>query len=291
VDEVLYEQAERHVLYKKTRWLIVSELVIISVLILPLQIIHYFTYPKRSFLEYYILLIENVGYVSVTLMVVQFTNIVLLLRQRYKHLNKWFDIHSKLWREGTKSSVKIILLLEDMESCVCSSYNTKYVRRKALVQRQMYSKLHDTVHFVNSYFGVPVLMLIFWLFMCVVFISYSGVTTITAGNKEGKQLVKNMGALSGLIWCVICVLILFLIALVCHTTTEEYNKAKILVENLMLRSGLGYKAVNDLRVLSLQLNNMKVSFTAGGFFKLDLPFVHSFIGVVCTYIVILAQFQ
>jgi hypothetical protein len=35
---------------------------------------------------------------------------------------------------------------------------------------------------------------------------------------------------------------------------------------------------------------MKVSFTAGGFFKLDLPFVHSFVGVVCTYIVILAQF-
>jgi hypothetical protein len=117
------------------------------------------------------------------------------------------------------------------------------------------------------------------------------VTSITTGIKEGKQPAEYMGALSGIIWCVICVLILFLIALVCHKTTEEYNKAKILVENLMLRSGLGYKAVNDLRVLSLQLNNMKVSFTAGGFFNLDLPFVHSFVCVVCTYIVILAQFQ
>jgi hypothetical protein len=117
------------------------------------------------------------------------------------------------------------------------------------------------------------------------------VISVAAGIKDGKQFGEYMWQLSGIIWCATCVLILFLIALACHKTTEEYNSAIILVENLMLRSGLGYQAVNDLRVLSLQLNNMKVSFTAGGFFKLDLPFVHSFVGVVCTYIVILAQFQ
>jgi hypothetical protein len=49
--------------------------------------------------------------------------------------------------------------------------------------------------------------------------------------------------------------------------------------------------VNELRVLSQQLNNMKISFTAGGFFTLDLPFVHSFVCVICTYLVIQAQFQ
>jgi uncharacterized membrane protein len=79
--------------------------------------------------------------------------------------------------------------------------------------------------------------------------------------------------------------------LACQTTTEECNKAQILVENLMLRSGLGYETVNELRDLSQQLNNMKISFTAGGFFTLDLPFVHSFVAVICTYLVILVQFQ
>jgi hypothetical protein len=59
----------------------------------------------------------------------------------------------------------------------------------------------------------------------------------------------------------------------------------------MLRSGLGWETVNELRFLSLQLNNMKISFTAGGFFTLDLPFVHSFVAVICTYVVILAQFK
>jgi hypothetical protein len=77
----------------------------------------------------------------------------------------------------------------------------------------------------------------------------------------------------------------------CQTTTEECNKAQILVENLMLRPGLGWETVKELRFLSLQLNNMKVSFTAGGYFTLDLPFVHSFVAVICTYLVIQAQFQ
>jgi hypothetical protein len=63
------------------------------------------------------------------------------------------------------------------------------------------------------------------------------------------------------------------------------------VEKLMLRCGLEWETVNELRVLSQQLNNMKISFTAGGFFALDLPFVQSFVCVICTYVVIQAQFQ
>jgi hypothetical protein len=109
--------------------------------------------------------------------------------------------------------------------------------------------------------------------------------------KEGKDPGEYMWTLSGLIWCVFCVLMLFLIALACHKTTEEFNKAQIILESLMLHSGIGNVTVNKLRVLLVQLNNMKVSFSAGGFFTVDLPLVHSFVGVVCTYIVILAQFQ
>jgi hypothetical protein len=117
------------------------------------------------------------------------------------------------------------------------------------------------------------------------------VWTIATGVKEGQDPTEYMWTAGALIRCVLWLLILLLIVLSCQTTTEEGNKAQILVEKLMLRSGLGYETVNELRFLSLQLNDMKVSFTAGGFFTLDLPFVHSFVAVICTYLVILAQFQ
>ena len=49
VDQVLYKDAERQVLYKKTRTLIVRELVIISVLVVPLHISYFYSYRKRNF--------------------------------------------------------------------------------------------------------------------------------------------------------------------------------------------------------------------------------------------------
>ena len=291
VDQVLYKDGERQVLYKKTRTVIVRELVIISVLQTPLHVGNYCFSPKPNSLAYFVFIIENVAYVTVTLMVIQFTTIVLILRQRYKHANKWFDFHSDLWREGKQCGVKDILLVADMKSCVMSNQNTNYGRHQILEQRQIYSKLHDTVQLVNSYFGLPVLMFMFWMFMSVVFLSYMCVWMIATGVKEGQQPAEYMWTLVGLIWCVVFVLVLLLIVLSCQITTEECNKAQILVEKLMLRSGLGSETLNEMRFLSLQLNNMKVSFTAGGFFTLDLPFVHSFVAVICTYLVILAQFQ
>jgi hypothetical protein len=173
VDLVLYKDAERQLLYKKARTLIVTELVIVSVLLVPLLITYYYFNPKRNFLKYYVLLIENVECVSVVLMIIQFTTIVLILRQRYKHVNKWFDLHSDLWREGKESSVKNNLFLADMKNCVMSNHTTKYGRHQILEQRQIYSKLHDAVQLVNSYFGLPILMFTFWMFMFVVYLSYT----------------------------------------------------------------------------------------------------------------------
>lgn len=291
VDQVLYEQAERLSLCKRTRCLIISQIVVLSVTFVPLQISYYVFFPKRKRFGHCALLIENFGYSSVILTIVLFMNIVFLLRQRYKHLNKWLDLHSGLWRERTRPSRKNILVLVDVESFGLPNCRIKYGRHQILELRQLYSKLRDIVHLANSCFGVPVLALSLWKFMCIVFVSYSSVLSIAAGVSEGKGPGEYTWTLSGLIWCVLCVFILFLIALSCHSTTEEYSKAQILVEKLMLSSGFGYETMNELRVLSLQLNNMKVSFTAGGFFTLDLPFVHGFVGAICTYVVILAQFQ
>jgi hypothetical protein len=290
VDQVLYNDPERQKLYKKTRIRIVTQLVVISLVLLPLQISGYYTIQKRSFLEYYVLLIECVGDISVFFMVIQFTTIVLILGQRYKHVNKRFDFYSDIWREGTKSTDRNILLLADMKSCVMSNYTIKYGRHQILELRQIYSKLHDTVQLVNSYFGVPVLTITFWMFMSVGHLLYTFVWVLASVFKDGQQPVEYMMYIVSLIWTGFCVLYLLLLGLSCQSTTEECNNAQILVEKLMLRCGLGCETVNELRVLSQQLNNMKISFNAGGFFTLDLPFVHSFVCVICTYLVIQAQF-
>jgi hypothetical protein len=113
---------------------------------------------------------------------------------------------------------------------------------------------------------------------------------MVAVNQE-KAIGEYMLTLTGLTWCVVCIVFLFFITFSCHATIEEYKKSQILIEKLALRTGLGHETLSELRVLSAQLNNMKVAFTAGGSFSLDLGFMYSFVGVICTYLLILAQFD
>jgi hypothetical protein len=134
-------------------------------------------------------------------------------------------------------------------------------------------------------------MLTFWVFMSAVYISYECVLNITSVAYASRGLGAYIFPVSGFIWCAVFIGILLLVILSCHTTTVECHKSQILIEKLLLRSVLAYETVDELRALSLQLNNMKVSFTACGFFSLDLPFMYNFVGMICTYIVILAQFE
>ena len=87
--------------------------------------------------------------------------------------------------------------------------------------------------------------------MYVVFLSYSCVSFLDAAIKKGQQPAEYVFTLSGLIWCVVCVLILLLIVLSCQTRTEECNKAQILVEKLMLLAGLFSETVNELCSLTI----------------------------------------
>jgi hypothetical protein len=290
VDQLLYDKPKRLIVYKETRSFILWEFLIISVTYLPLCICYYYFFPKETLIRYFVLTVNIVLPILMLLLVIQFTNIVFLLRQRYKCLNRWLDHQSDIWKEKTKSGCKDIVFLSHLESYKLSR-NMKYGKLKIFQQRHVYSKLHDIAVLVNSYFGLPVFMLTCWIFTCAVFVSYSCILNFTYGIHAGREFVELAWTVIGLVWCVVCICFLLLLTLSCHTTTEECSKSQVLVEKLMLHSGLSYETTNELRILSTQLNNMKVSFSAYGFFSLDLPFMYNFIGVICTYIVILAQFE
>lgn len=291
VDELVYGNRERLILYRRTRTFILLELLITSVIMGSLLFSYYYLYPKAIFFKYISMLVEIIEYVLLIFLIVQFTNIVLLLGQRYKYLNSTLDSQSHVSRDRAKSGGKNILFLPDTDRFGLLYYNKKCVKRQILEKRHIYCKLYDIVHLVNSCFGLPIFVLTFWIFMCVVYISYSCVLSIMLAVNQGYKLREYIWTLTGLIWCVLSIAILFIIVLSCHATTEECRKSQILVEKLTLRPQLEYETLNELRVLSVQLNNMKIAFFAGGFFSLDLPFVYSFVGVICTYIVILAQFD
>ncbi|KAG5306043.1 GR28B protein, partial [Acromyrmex insinuator] len=58
-----------------------------------------------------------------------------------------------------------------------------------------------------------------------------------------------------------------------------------------LNCAIGKETKAELKKFSLQLLHRKIQFTANGYFTLDNTFLHSLIGTVVTYLIILVQFQ
>ncbi|KYM88346.1 Putative gustatory receptor 28b [Atta colombica] len=59
----------------------------------------------------------------------------------------------------------------------------------------------------------------------------------------------------------------------------------------LLNCAIGKETKTELKKFSLQLLHRKIQFTANGYFILDNTFLHSLIGTMMTYLVILVQFQ
>ncbi|XP_018376114.1 PREDICTED: putative gustatory receptor 28b [Trachymyrmex cornetzi] len=59
----------------------------------------------------------------------------------------------------------------------------------------------------------------------------------------------------------------------------------------LLKCAIGKETKTELKKFSLQLLQLKIQFTANGYFTLDNTFFYSLIGTVVTYLVIFVQFQ
>lgn len=90
-------------------------------------------------------------------------------------------------------------------------------------------------------------------------------------------------------WCVYCAMLVTMMALSCHLTSEEANITMFHVHNILLQPNLAQDTIAEFDKFSYQLSNMKNEITASGFFVLNLEFLYGFFGVTFAYFVIMFQ--
>ncbi|XP_033607592.1 putative gustatory receptor 28b [Cryptotermes secundus] len=73
-------------------------------------------------------------------------------------------------------------------------------------------------------------------------------------------------------------------------TAEEANRTGVIVHSVLTEMSQSFKK-RELKEFSLQLLHRKLQFTACDFFPLDFTLLHSMIGAVTTYLVIVTQLQ
>ena len=276
----------RNVLFKK-----ITEIILLTVI--QCTTIVYNTYQIASE-PYYIIIIDTISYVPDicnTLMLFQFVNLVFMMKQTYVHLKNRLTN----WINGAVS--RPICLEKGNERCSQSdrafvqvNITTLYVSSVSNVEgtlkqtdihllRQIYSELYDITCLINDTYGIPILATVCWMLTGVVFSLYEVLINFNVWG--GEDLRHSITFL----------VLFFKVTFFCHATTNEARSSRVVVENLLLEGNCRNECVEELKMFSLQLQAMKIEYTACGFLPLNLSLFTSVVSVIASYVVVLVQIK
>jgi hypothetical protein len=143
--------------------------------------------------------------------------------------------------------------------------------------RQTYSELYDITCLINDAYGFPILASISWMlvtFLCCLVGALSD--------------IKSWGV-TDVAYAVMCSALLFKITFFCHSNTNEAKSSLILVQKLLLEGNCRIECVEELKMLSLQLQVMTVD--ACNFFSLNLNLFTTVVVVMASYVLLLLCFR
>jgi len=240
---------------------------------------------------YYIIdvIISYVPGICNALILFQFVNLVFMVKQRYSYLNNrltyWlngkFNRPTCLNKENERCSQsdRAVHNVNVTSLCLSSVGNVEGTLRQTDIHllRQIYSELYDITCLINNTYGIPILATVCSMLTGVVFSLYEGLTYF---NEWGRESLTY-----GLTFMVL----FFKVTFFCHTATNEARSSRIVVEKLLLEGNCRKECIEELKMLSLQLQAMTNEYTACGFFSLNLSLFTSVVGVIASYIVILVQ--
>lgn len=246
-----------------------------------------------TFKECLLSVLESLSGVCNSLIIVQFVTLILILREKYKYVNQ---ILVKSAEDALKRPMMTFQNCGLQELISVDTCITKHRTSKNLLsQNQVYNcrvimtRLIYVSGLICSYYGFPILLATFWIFINIVFVLYLLFYDLSTILQVNNDLFKYVYSLECLSWCAYFAMLITVMTWSCHLISEEANMTMCHVQNALLHPNLGQDTIEELGKFCYQLSNMKTEITASGFFVLNLEFLYGFFGVTFAYFVIMFQ--
>ncbi|KDR19118.1 uncharacterized protein LOC110830208 [Zootermopsis nevadensis] len=290
-DYGLFTLSEEKYVNRRTNFIIITELAVMLLLFISYEISYEIytaqTRSKREVLDYITQVITLSSYICNTLTVLLINNCVLIVTQRQRHLNKQLTTfiscpnrvnkisycgHIKPINKRNATTPYVSLIRVETSNHVSGNQEIHSIRI-------LYNQLYDVACIVNYLYGLPLLAMSCWILLDLVLITYVAVTSL-----DVDFIITNSKD-------IIFFLIFLKMIIMCQISENEIQSSIILVQKVMLEDDLGYKDCKELLMLSAQLRDMKIKYTACKFFTLNLPYLCSVVGAVVSYVIIMIQIE
>jgi hypothetical protein len=294
VDRKLFEGSDRENIFRQGRTFLVQQLTV-TILVTALDSA-FFTYVFPPSAPVHIMhVISEVLCATISkLMVLQYVNLVFLLKQRYKYINSLLsevlttnNISTSRHQNGISSiSQRFNPLLNTTKPNI---YTSDYGMNNIRYIRIIFIQLYEALSLINKYYGILIFL---YTVSTLVYSTPAFYLTVVilrnAISSYGDGEVYLKGAL--LVYLCVSNLILFLWLIVCcHQTTEELHRTPVHVQKLHLLPNIGSRFKSELNSFCFQLRDVKVEFNICGVFTLNLHFLCGVLSIVFTNILVLVQ--
>jgi hypothetical protein len=318
IDQILLQE-DRDRVYRRTRLILLIELSVLMTLLIGFYCYHVHVWSYGT--SYIYLIAKDFTNFSNIISVIQYINIMFLLRHRFRVLNKKLTTscdgeslitnhillkQQKVTNHTSNSAIQIINSAHNSESPVSQNYflhaelslpiNNKRPEEISRVYtlRQAFSNLYDITEVINKIYGYQILFEIAYNFVSLVSYLYYALEVLTNAKKAGDRNERGESSImlevgSSLCWVTQNMVRALAITASCFGASDEARRSRIVVHKLLLRQRLRAETLAELQLFSSQLTSNKVEFTAAGFFTVNLSLVYSMVGAATTYIIILIQ--
>jgi hypothetical protein len=158
--------------------------------------------------------------------------------------------------------------------------------------RQIHGVLCDVIQTINSDYGIPILLIISYAFVFFVVFTFLAMDSKHVDSMAYCDEEPSCGRII-MNFCISCTCIIKVmgVAVSCHTTSSEAAYTSTGVQKLISQSPARAGSLSELQLFSQQLSSIDSSFTAFGFFTLNLNLLCSVAGTATTYIGVLLQLK
>ncbi|KAJ9593626.1 hypothetical protein L9F63_014804 [Diploptera punctata] len=220
----------------------------------------------------------NLPFLVNGIMSIHFNTLVKKLKKRLKIINDILESYTKATHSTKwKTPRKIINFLEDSSE---ESVN----RQPGEIQliQSVYIDLYNTKELINSTYGITI---VFEILTC-----YSlSVTAVIGGIDAATETIDVLVIIFNTFLLAYVFLMLAWILLKCDQVFDESKKIISNVLKLMVGNDISQDVKCDLNIFLSMMRDMPLQFTPCGLFTLNLPFLCSTVGVICTYVVVMIQ--
>lgn len=319
IDQTLL-QTNRDRIYRKTRLILLVQISVLVVVLIGFYCYHVYVWAYGT--SYIYLISKDITNFSNIIMIIQYINIIQILRHRFyilnQHLASSCDNTSRVslcslikhqnvtnrpnhrtiqigntTNNSTETPVSQSYYLSELSIPINNQRSEEVSRIHTL--RQVFSDLCDVTELINKIYGYQIILEVAYNFVSLVSYLYYALETLTDKktadhNKRGEDSVI-LEVVSSLCWVTQNLIRVISITASCFAASEEARRTSTVVHKLLLRQTLKGDTSAELQNFSMQLLSNKVEFTAGGFFSVNLSLVYSMVGVATTYIIILLQLK